>query len=293
LPLRLSVAAGVGAALALPTCYHLFGVGGGGTTFHRSWLLHILVVAANFLILLPVALAGVRRAGYRAGIHLAALAIAALLLLVLVMVVRLPEGNEHNLSNAAQCLLAVPAGALFAGAGKRARAAALLLVAFLPTTACTLLAFASRPPLPLSTDGGTLKRIGEPNGLEEFYDWVRRATSRESVFIIDPDSPVKMSGNVSEFPAFTARTLFTDMPGYLTTPNRDAPLRAQIAGQAVRGESLSREQRDYISRLQRPVYVVSYHAGDETLTSRLAALYGAPVFHGGIVAVFEFAGQGR
>ena len=70
--------------------------------------------------------------------------------------------------------------------------------------------------------------------LEQFYEWVRGETPRRHIRH-RPETPVKMSGNVSELPAFTARTLFTDTPNYLTTPNRDSAFRAQLASRPQLG----------------------------------------------------------
>jgi hypothetical protein len=94
-----------------------------------------------------------------------------------------------------------------------------------------------------------------------------------------------MSGNVSELPAFTGRTLFTDTPNYLTSPNRDAALRAQWASQIVRGEAPTAGQRDYLARLRRPIYIVNYKPGNE---DGMARLYGPPVFHRGMVSVYAW-----
>src|SRR6185295_14397430 len=122
--------------------------------------------------------------------------------------------------------------------------------------------------------------------LQRFYDWVQRDTSRQSVFIVNPETPVKMSGNASELPAMTARALFTDLPNYLTKPNRDAALRAQLAGDATQGRELTTAQRDYLRRFGRPIYVVSY---ERDTVERLAGLYGPAVFQNGTVAAFGVA----
>ena len=272
-----------GAALALPTCYQIFfRAGGSGATIRQNLALPSAVILANFLVLLPLAALGVRKGGHQ----MATIGIAAAVLLLVVIVVHLPEGNEHNLSNAAQCLLAVPAATVVAN--KRILGA--LLLTFLPVTAGTLVSYAARPPMPISTAGPTLLRTQGENGLEQFYEWIRRDTSRQSIFLTDPESPVKMSGNVSELPAFTARTLFTDTPNYLTIPNKDAAFRAQLASQATAGEALSIDRQNYLLRFDRPVYVVTYHAGSPEFVERLSGLYGAPAFRQGIVAAFRFAG---
>jgi hypothetical protein len=96
-----------------------------------------------------------------------------------------------------------------------------------------------------------------------------------------------MSGNASEFPAFTSRTLFTDLPNYLTTPNRDAALRAQLAMDATQGKPLSAPQRDYLQGFGRPIYIVTYHARAQDELDRLVNQYGPAIFHHGIVAAFR------
>jgi hypothetical protein len=201
------------------------------------------------------------------------------------VLIHLPEGNEHNLSNTAACLLAVPAAGLI----RRRAHLALLVAAFLPTTAGTLAAFAHRPPMPIASVGQTLVRIPAESDLTGLYDWIRRETQPRSVFVIDCEAPVKMSGNVSELPAFTSRTLFTDAPSYLTTPNRDAAFRGRLAFDATRGEKLSGEQSRYLANLGRPLYVITYAAENAELVGRLEAQYGAPAFLRGIVAVFRLS----
>jgi hypothetical protein len=276
----LTLVALAGAIAAAPTYWHIFfRAGGSKATLHQMLALPPAIVAANFLILLPLALLGVRRGDRR----LAAVAISAVVLLLVTIAVRLPEGNEHNLSNAAQCLLAIPAAA--AVTNKRILCG--LLLVFTPVTACTLFAFAARPPMPIATTGTTLLRTPATGDLEPFYQWIRSGTPAQAIFIVDPQSPVKMSGNVSELPAFTGRTLFTDTPNYLTTPNADAPLRSQLAVQAAAGRPLTTAQREYVLRFGRPVYIVSYR--DEGVPA-LTELYGPPAFRRGFVAAFRFSG---
>ena len=277
-PVALTAACVAGAILAAPTYYHMFsGLGGGsGMSLFGKGLAPLSVVAANALLIAPLAVAGARRIGAMA-------VIAPAVLFVVVVAVHLPEGNEHNLANAAYCLLAIPAGVALAAAPRRW--AALALLAIVPVTAATLFAFATRPPMPLATSGRLLVRTPAGGDLQRFYEWARRATPRDSVFIADPQSPVKMSGNVSELPAFTGRTLFTDTPNYLTSPNREAALRAQWASQIVRGEAPTAGQRDYLARLRRPIYIVNYKPGNE---DGMARLYGPPVFHRGMVSVYAW-----
>jgi len=281
---RLFAACLTGALLALPTYYQMFFriSGGGGVALSRYWALAAGAMILNFLILGPLALAGARKS------QTGMLGLAGLLMLLVVVAIDLPEGNEHNIANAAQCLLAVPAGAAVAGSGRWRRVLAMsLFAAFLPVTVCTLQAYALRPSMPLGTVGRTLHRLPADSDLEQLYRWIRRDTTANSIFVIDPSSPVKMSGNVSELPAFTGRALFTDLPNYLTTPNRDARLRAELAGEAIEGKALNAQQRQYLMGFHRPVYVLSHHADRSDLRDRLSGLYGSAKFQQGSVAVFQ------
>jgi hypothetical protein len=106
-----------------------------------------------------------------------------------------------------------------------------------------------------------------------------------------------MSGNVSELPAFTGRTLFIDHPSYLTTPYPDAARRTGIARQLVGGGTSSSEDAAYLWRVRRtyqderdsprPLFLISYDADDAGTLSRLAGANGVPRFHQGFVAVFQ------
>jgi len=280
----LSVACGVGALLAIPTYYQMFFRVSGSSGIGLRDMTGTPVVALNFLALLPLAVLGARKAANR---QLTWIAAAGAILLALLAVVHLPEGNEHNLGNAAQCLLAIPAGA-FVAYISRARIAIVFAI-FIPVTAATLFAFTDRPAMPLAAGGPTLTRTPDDSGLQPFYDWIRRDTPRQTIFIVNPETPVKMSGNASELPAFTSRTLFTDLPNYLTTPNRDAAFRAQLAKDATEGQPLTAPQREYLMRFGRPVYVVTYQARGGGPVDRLTALYGPPAFQRGIVAAFGLA----
>jgi len=103
---------------------------------------------------------------------------------------------------------------------------------------------------------------------------------------VDPSDVVKMSGNVSELPAFTGRAIFTDQPSYMTTPYPDADRRTTISGKLVRGEELTVDEAGYVRGLGRPVYVITWHADDSGLLERLKGRYGSPSFSAGFVAVF-------
>jgi hypothetical protein len=298
IPLQLSALCLAGALLALPTYHHLFFrvSGGSGVILGSNFPLALGVIAANFLFLMPLAIMGVSKPKPYSSIGVGILGISAVLLLFTVAFIHLPEGNEHNLTNAAQCLLAVPA----AGAimrlprhsgywwGRRTFVTALVFLAFAPVTVATLFAHAQRPPMPLAVDRDILVRLPRTGDLESLYQWIRSSTAVDSIFVTDPELPLKMSGNVSELPAFTSRTLFTDLPNYLTQPNKDSAFRAQLACRVARGAPLTLEQQHYLSRFGRPVYLLTYRADEPDVISRLTQDYGEPLFSEGRVRVFQF-----
>lgn len=290
----MAIALAAGVVVAAPTFYQLLGAGGGASLNPPGVIgLKLVNMGVNFLVLVPLSLLLLRVRGTQWQAW-RALVLAAGVLLVGVALVHLEEGNEHNLTNAAQVVLAVTAvaGILLDREGRirtrqetgwRLWAVGLL---FLPVTAGTWIAFDGRPPLPLATRGHLLRRTDAP--LSTLYRWIRETTAPDAVFVVNPDQPVKMSGNVSELPAFTGRTLFTDQPSYLTTPYRDAALRASLAGRLVEGEPASPDERDYLERLGRPLFVITWHADRPELTDRLASRYGPALFHQQNVAVFAW-----
>jgi hypothetical protein len=273
----LSAACGLGAVLASPTYYQMFFRVSGGSGVSLRYAIGPVIVVVNFVALAVLAVWGARKA---ANSSLTVIALAGAVLLAMLCFVHLPEGNEHNLGNAAQCLLAVPAGALLAYVSKPR--AALVFAMFAPVTAATLFAYANRPAMPIAFGASRIARA-PADDLQRFYDWVQRETPRESVFISDPAAAVKMSGNASEFPAMTSRTLFTDLPNYLTTPNRDAALRAQLAGDATQGRELTGAQREYLQGLGRPVYVIASRSANR---DRMATLYGRATFENSAAAAY-------
>jgi hypothetical protein len=280
----LGIAALAGALLASPTYYHLFSrlSGQEGIQLHSSSIPPFVRAIANFSLLFPLALFGLRR-----NRSLLPVTLAGIVLLAVSILVYLPKGNEHSLSNAAQLLLAIPAGAAI-GSIRRKPIAIALCAAFIPVTAGTLYAFAAPPPMPIATSGGLLHRLPADGDLERLYQWTRANTAPDAIFLIDPATPVKMSGDVSEFPAFTARTLFTEASkpagqgsADLSTPYRDSAFRQQLAARAAHGEPLSATDRAYLARFHRPLYLLLYQPRD------LSALYGAPQFQHGIATVYR------
>lgn len=289
------IALAVGVLVAAPTFIQLFSQGGGTTTINPPGMMasKLVNMALNFLVVAVLVLLALRISlGQRTG-GLRAAAITGALLLLLVAVVHLEEGNEHNLTNAALVLLAVPAVAplVLARNGDRLdhrkarRRLWVVALLFVPMTLGTWLAFDGRPPLPFQASGGALIRVPESDPLASLYAWIMQGTDNNAVFVVNPARPVKMSGNVSELPAFTARTLFTDQASYLTTVYQDATMRAALSGRLLEGEAVSADERRYLERLNRPLYIVSYQPEQAV---RLGARYGNPVFHRDFVTVFQW-----
>jgi hypothetical protein len=292
-----SLACMAGCALALPTYHHILLFNEGNLRLSQlSFIpLRSVAVVLNCGALCLFAFMGVRRASFRAQESLWVIAIAGLMLLAVVPFVHLNMGVEHDFSNAGQCLLAIPAAAWFVDREwapprtrfKRPALLSVAFIAFLPTTVSTLYAYDGTPALPIGFERGVLRRLPRESPLDRFYVWVREHTPREAVFISDPRKPVKMSGNVAEFPAFTGRSLFIDHDSYLTVPYPDVELRKRLAVTAVEGASLADYQLTYLRDLGRPLYVVNYHADRDGLVAQLGARYGAARFRHGFVAVFE------
>jgi hypothetical protein len=292
LPVVIALATGV--LLAAPTFIQLFGQGGSATSINPPAMivLKLINMGLNFGVIAVLVLLALRSSlGELGGIRAAA--ITGALLLFAVALVHLEEGNEHNLTNAALVVLAVPAVAaliLDRTGQPRPQAAAtrrlwLTGLLFLPVTCGTWLAFDGRPPLPFTTERGVLARVPAADPLAELYQWIGQHTGRNAVFVVNPERPVKMSGNVSELPAFTGRTLFIDQPSYLTTVYADATMRAALAGRLLEGDEASAEESAYLERLKRPLYIISYQPEQ---VAKLSTRYGNPAFQRDFVSVFAW-----
>ncbi|MGE0354827.1 MAG: hypothetical protein AB7Q69_16565 [Gemmatimonadales bacterium] len=282
-----------GVVLALPTFYHLLLHSQGTGRLNTAGVLlpKFANMAANYCVLLPLALLSWRtRPGIR-GLPIRVLVATGVLLLAVTLLVHLEEGNEHNLSNAAQVILAVPAVAwlVLDRRGRwregldRSRRMMLTALLFVPVAAGTWIAFDGRPPLPFSTAGGELRRTPADSPLAQLYEWIRRNTATDAVFMTDPARPVKMSGNVAELPAFTGRTLYVGQASYMTTAYPDFERRRALAARAVAGEPLEAGRIDSLRALGRPVYLLSWQADDPGMVERLTSRYGSPVFRSGFV----------
>jgi hypothetical protein len=291
-----SAAVMAGAIGAAPTYYHLFTTGQGGMGFTplRYAAMKWTAMALAFLPIAALALLGMRRAPARVSDGVTIVGLAGLCLLTAATLIDIDtvrhteQGNEHNLVNAALCLLAVPAVAWIAGGRWRGVShGVLVFLAFLPTTVLTLLAYLGSPALPIAFEGQTLVRLPREGPLNALYVWARQSTPPGAVFVADPREPVKMSGNVSEFPAFTSRALFVDQPGYMTDQHADAMFRRTLAIEAVTGGVLGDRERTRLQDLRRPVYLVTYHADRAATLDALKRQHGDPLFLRGFVAVFS------
>jgi hypothetical protein len=281
----------LGALLAVPTFLHLFEYSGAARAPQGSWLL--VKTTSLSLSYGPLALLAVAACRFAPVIHRAALwrlTAGGVGLLVTAAIASLAEGNEHNLANAAGVLLAVPAGVgpwFFPSRGtgflKAPVGAWVIAMAFVPMMAATLIAFDDRPPLPFRYVR-QLERVPSGQPLARMHDWIRRHTPSRAVLVVDPDRAIKMSGNVSELPAFSGRPVFVDQDSYLTRPYGGAfEQRRRIARLLVRGEPLSSADGFVLERLRRPVFLVSAHTERR---DRLVRRYGQARFSAGAFAVF-------
>jgi hypothetical protein len=285
-----------GTLLAWPTYAHMFAFPNPVfLTFGRLMILKAAAMSAGFLVLAPLAYLGVKRCSAPIRPPLATLTMAGFMLIGVVPFVELYEINQHNFANAASCLLAVPAAAWLVGratpggpARITGRAAAVALL-FLPTSVGLLWSFSGRPPLPIRSEQGTIRRLPVDGALDSFYRWAQTSTPRDAVFITDPSMPVKMSGNVTEIPAFTGRTVFVDQLTYITAPYPDRAWRTELAQRVTSGTAPTEAERAYLRTLHLPVYVVTFVAADTF--SKLSTVFGPAVFHQDTVAVFAFPGD--
>lgn len=277
-----------GAAVAAPTYSHLFGAGGAASATPYWIGVKLIAALASFIVIVPLAFnRDLSAVGDSAG-RLRALAWTGLALVMTAVVVALPEANEHNLANAAACVLAVPAAGWVvrvAASSAQRRRALLLAAVFAPVTACTLYAFGGREPLPLRIDGGALHRVPVDGAIDAFYAWAR-STPENAVFVTDPDRPLKMSGNVTEIPAFTGRGVFVDHASYLTQPHADRERRANIARRLLAGEALAALDETYLNEMRRPIFLVSVAPDDPARSTALATRYGPAAFTRDFVAVY-------
>jgi len=284
-----ALVAALGVAAAVPTFIHLFQVGGSGMHFQpaRAVMTISIALALNVVMLLPLAVWACFRADGALRDQCLVMLFGACALLAVVPLISLSDDTEHNLANTAQTLLVVPAVVLLLSLRSR-RAMVLVAALCIPTALGSAAAFTGRPSLPISIEQGQIHRTREAD-LDRLYQWIRSATPQDSIFVADPATPVKMSGNVSELPAFTARTLYVDLESYLTTPYEDFAHRQEVAARLTSGLDATAEDLVSVTALRRPTYLVSYHADDPNVRGPLLEHYGQPAFESGFVAVFDLA----
>ncbi len=284
-----------GIILASPTFYHILFSNKGTLTFSTPHyaLQKFTLLAVNFFVLIMFAIIGLKKNSSEGRIM--CISVAGLLLLIAVPIIILWPHNEHYFTNVAQCFLAIPAVAGVVhlsnrwsiNSPKKYLLTLFLIFLFLPTTMCTFFSFSNRSGIPITFYDQSLHRLPANGPLENLYVWIRNKTPTDAIFVCDPNESLKMSGNVAELPAFTFRTLFIDHPTYMTQSYKDASIRTQIATKIANGHSLTQEHKNYLSRLQRPFFLVTYHANRQELLSGLIKNNGKPIFYNDFIAVFR------
>jgi Uncharacterized membrane protein (DUF2298) len=293
----LSIAGGI--VLAVPTYYHLLlGPSSGHVQFRLvslSGLRDIVTIVLNISLLMCLAAIGLIRQARNEGLILRTTFLAALLLLAANMAFLIPPGNESNFFHAAAVFLVGPAaGSVFRvrGLGEkvlhRNYYLAGISLAFVPTVLLLLAAYIDRPALPASFSQPRLARLPQDSDLAVFYDWVQHETSPRAIFILDPRQQVAMCGNAAEFPAMTGRVLFTEKLGHYLAPYTDAKTRFELTGRLLTGDTLTDGDMTYLSRFNRPIYIVFYESRDGVSIAPLEKRYGQPIFHRGDLAVFKW-----
>jgi hypothetical protein len=305
-PARCALYAGLaiplGIIVALPTYYHLVLNSGGGNAqfilFSAAGLSQSLGIAMSISVLLGLAILGLYRARSENRRFLTALILSALLLLVVNASFVLMAGNQSNLFHAAVILLAVPASASVFKQNRLTlrpvvdrRLLFATVAVFLPTTLVVLSSYINRPALPISFDSAEVTRTPENSDLANMYAWARKETAPNAVFIVDPQNRVAACGNTAEFPALSSRTMFTeDSDHYLTKPYADAGARVDIAHRLASGAEPTESDKNYLSKLNRPIYILNYQSDDGYL-ERMQKTYSTPVFQAGRVTVFQLSPQ--
>jgi len=285
-----------GAALAWPWYRHLLGDGAGTVAFGLQPKRALGIVASAWLVAL-LAWRGAAPIRGDAGALPHVLSLAGLLLASAAMFVALPVGNEDNFlhaalvfwSGAAAGFVVARPGPEGGGRGGARRRLVALHLAFLPTLAIVVLAYTNRPPIPIALERGELQRTPADGPEARLYRWLRSSTPADAVVVQDPGREGRQcTGNTSELPAFTGRSLFTDYWGhYLVAPHPEAGLRVELSQRLARGEPLARAEERYLSALGRPLFLVSRGA-DAATVERLASAFGAPRFEADPIRVFAW-----
>jgi hypothetical protein len=295
-----------GLVAASPTYWHLFASSAGweGIRFAESGIGGILrqlikLLAACWLSLGLAVLGlgvlgrrflGVRGASGPARGFLLAIVTGALGLIGGAAVVSLPVGNQDVFFHVALAMLAVaaPAAAIRNDGLIDAKRSWVMGLVFLPTFLLVLYCYVGRAPLPLGFDDGTIVHTGAERGA--LYAYIRSETPTDAVFVVDNGAPdVAMGGNTAELPALTERVLLvTRDDHYVVRPYADLGRRSRIARQLFAGDALSAADAAYLGALDRPIFVVDYHAGEGDRLQRRTLRDGAPVFERGEVTLHRF-----
>jgi len=293
----LSIFAGI--AITLPTYYHLL-LGHSAnhpqiTLFSFDGLRHVLAVVMSIFILAILAFIGIFRAKQERRMLLLVLTASACVLFVVDMVVTLPAGNQSNFFHAATVLMAVPAAGSISRIHSNRTPSKLhwwfvagIFLVFLPTTVLLVSSYLNRPAVAVSLDSTLPQRLPENSQLSQLYKWARTETDPKAVFILDPREPEVICGNTIEFPAMTNRAIFTERRNhYISDAYPDSKLRYDMTVRLLSGEPPTQSDREYLSQLKRPIYLVVEKATSRELTGRIQLVYGQPVFQSGAIAVFS------
>lgn len=302
-----AVLLGIGAMLALPTMLNILGKTSPVPTVRidpARWQLYGIIAVNGFPLLL-LAILGTHAGDNTARGFARILLIAGAVLLAWSALLAMPGtipprgviGNEHNLFNAAMVVLAVPAAgwvmlqrefpALVWLRSRGWRMAAMIAL-FLPTAVLIMTTYTSRADVPVSCAPDRLVWSNAEDPAAKLYAWVIEQTPRNAIFITDPEAKFDRLCNVSDFPAFTNRTLYTDFSTYMTEAYTEESFRLQWSRAIARGEPVPADVRHALSQLKRPIYVLVNKLDDSELRALLTKRYGLPSFDADSVAVFEW-----
>jgi len=296
-----AIAAGL--VIALPTYLHL--ITGASDNQPHFYLLsieglkHLVTLGLSVSVLLLLAVIGYIKSSEENRGFFRLLILGSLALLVGDAAIQLPSLNQSNLFHSAVVFLAIPAAGSVITSARRfssednqvnLRATIVLVLLFLPTSAAVVSAYLSRPSLPVSFDQVLPQRQPADSSLAQLYDWIRKSTPADAVFVLDPGHRVATNGNVLELPAMTNRTIFTEVPGHYMAPYPDAGRRFEIARRLTSGSAISPADREYLAQLRRPIYVLATEEVHAETGRRLERQSGLPVFHAGNIVVFKTPG---
>lgn len=298
----------IGGMLALPTMLNILGKSTNVPTIRidPTRLQLYGVIAVNGFPLLLIAILGANAGDNVTRAFARMLLIAGAILLAWTALLAMPGvipprgviGNEHNLFNAAMVLLAVPAAGWVmldrpfpAGTWLRSRSRRIMamLGVFLPTAILILTTYAGRAQVPVRCAPARLIWTMTDQPVARLYDWVVAHTSEDAVFIVDPEARVDRLCNVSDFPAFTNRTVYTDFSTYMTEAYPEEAFRLQWSKVIARGEPVPADVRHTLSLLSRPIYILTHQMEDADLSARLNKRYGIPIFQANSIAVFNWS----